>query len=170
MISDSSDANISPELRRLLAPLVGRWQGVFKVFQPDGQPVRKIDVWQHYVWMDDVLGGNFMERGPDGTVIHAKARLGEDQGQLFCEVTKSDSTGSLHFGRWEDRCLFWHRRDDENGVVECFKELIVRSPKGRIYMIDGFGVYGHEQFLFEGQYWEQAAGENHPGQEADLAA
>ena len=144
-----------PEVKRLLQPLVGRWKGRFKVFEPDGTLIRRIEVRQEYFWTGDVLCGDYLEEAADGNVTHARARLGENEGALFCEVKKSDATGTLHLGKWEEHYLFWHRRDDSEGVVECFKEFIVHAPKGRIYMVDGFGVYGTNQYLFEGQYWEQ---------------
>ena len=39
-----------PEVKRLLQPLVGRWKGRFKVFEPDGTLIRRLEVRQEYFW------------------------------------------------------------------------------------------------------------------------
>ncbi|MCI0699089.1 hypothetical protein L0337_44690 [candidate division KSB1 bacterium] len=152
---------LSPQqqtIHQILDPFNANWRGEFKVYNFDGKLIDQLEVEQRYSWKGDEQIGVFIERYKDGKVVRARARNYEKDGQLVCEVEKDSGERTLHLGRFEDGALFWYRQTPDGKITESFKERVVRTGAGRVYQIDGLGVYKSENttsiLLFEGRYRE----------------
>ncbi|MGH7452311.1 MAG: hypothetical protein ACRENG_13270 [bacterium] len=143
---------------QILDPFNANWRGEFKVYNFDGKLINQLEVEQRYSWKGDEQHGVFTERQRNGKVVRARARNYEKDGQLVCEVEKDNGERTVHFGRFEDGALFWHRQTPDGKITESFKERVVKTLAGREYQIDGLGIYKNESgasvLLFEGRYRE----------------
>ena len=139
-------------------PFTAPWQGRFRVFNFDGKLLDELQIEQRYWWEGEVQHAKFIERNRDGRLVTAKARNYVENGKLYCEVEKDSGEKTVHLGHYENGMLFWYRKTADGKTVESFKERVVAEASGKVYYIDGFGVYGQgagaSYLLFEGRYEE----------------
>ncbi len=150
-------AEMDVSTRDALDAFTGKWEGVFRVYTIDGELLHELHIRQHYWWDGDVQVGRFIEVGAgdaDQPPVTADARNYVEDGQLLCEVVKSNGEQSVHRGVIDRGLVFWFTKTP--GKVESFKEHVVTDDDGARYQIDGFGVYGEGEqaayLLFEGRY------------------
>ena len=146
------------ELRAALDAFTGTWSGTFKVYRYDGRLLDQLETTHQYEWVDSVQHGVFVDRYPDGRTVRAEARNYVRDGVLYCEVEKENGVHTLHRGRLEGGVVFWYRQVEDGAVTESFRERVVETSAGRVYRIDGFGVYREGEatsyLLYEGRYAE----------------
>lgn len=142
--------------RQAFEPFSGHWQGIFRVYNYNGQLLDELHVEQRYWWEDEVQFGEFVDRYPDGRVVKSNARNYLEGGVLYCEVIKESGEKTVHTGYYADGVLFWFRKTSDGSLVESFKESVAEERGRQVYYIDGFGVYGQGEgasyLLFEGRY------------------
>jgi hypothetical protein len=127
--------------RAALDALTGHWKGSFTVYAPEGTRVDSLTAEHRYRWNNGVQVGTQIDRYPDGRTVRKTARnYVTASGTLICEVTLPDDSTRTYRGRVSDGAIVWHR-STEAGLLESFRERVVKTPTGPEYRIDGFGVY-----------------------------
>jgi len=135
---------IAQSPRAALDALTGHWKGSFTVYAPEGTQVDSLTAEHRYRWDDGVQVGTQIDRYPDGRTVRKTARnYVTASGTLICEVHPPDDSTRTYRGHVSDGAIVWHRRT-EAGLVESFRERVVKTPTGPEYRIDGFGVYPNE--------------------------
>jgi hypothetical protein len=121
-------------------PLEGEWQGHFYVYSPDGTLVRILEAHHIYKQIDkNTVEGTQKVKYPDGTIENVRTRDYVENGKLYCHV-ESDRFGTkLLNGRFDGSQIFWSRQDSQ--TLETFRERVI---DGKIYAIDGYGIYGKD--------------------------
>lgn len=129
----------SPDAQFL--PLEGEWEGQFHVYTPDGTPVKILKARHTYKFIDkNKVEGTQKVTYPDGSIENIRTHDYVENGKLYCRV-ESDRYGTkLLEGRSDGTQIFWHRQDSE--TLETFRERVIN---GKIYAIDGYGVYGKDR-------------------------
>jgi hypothetical protein len=118
----------------------GEWEGIFNVYKPDGTLVKRLKAHHLYRVIDKyTLEGTQTVTYPDGTIEKIKARDYVQNGKIFCRVESNLSGVKVLEGKLEGSQIFWSRKDAE--TLEMFRERIVN---GKIYAIDGYGIYGKD--------------------------
>jgi hypothetical protein len=125
----------------LFSGYAGEWQGIFYVYAPDGTPVKTLKARHVYKIINKyTLEGTQTVTYPDGTVENIHARDYVENGKIYCRV-ESDRTGvKILEGRLDGSQIFWSRKDSE--TLETFRERIIN---GKVYAIDGYGIYGKDR-------------------------
>ena len=135
----------------LFAGYAGQWEGTFYIYSPDGSLIKSLKARHVYKNVDAyTLEGTQTVTYPDGTVERIRARDYVENGKLFCRVESDRSGVKVLEGRLDGSQIFWSRKDSE--TVETFRERIVN---GKIYAIDGYGIYGKDRskiYTFVGEY------------------
>ena len=144
--------------KEIFDPFTAHWKGVFKVYNYDGRLLDELQVEQRYWWEGGVQHAEFLDRYRDGRTVRAKARNYEKDGVMYCEVEKETGEKTVHRGHFEDSALFWYHKNADGSKIESFKERVIEDSTGKVYYIDGFGVYGKGEsasyLIFEGCYRE----------------
>jgi hypothetical protein len=135
----------------LFAGYAGEWEGIFYIYAPDGSLIKSLKARHVYKNVDAyTLEGTQTVTYPDGTIERIVARDYVENGKLFCRVESDRSGVKILEGRLHGSQIFWSRKDSE--TVETFRERIVN---GKIYAIDGYGIYGKDRskiYTFAAEY------------------
>ena len=135
----------------LFAGYAGQWEGIFYIYAPDGSLIKSLKARHVYKNIDAyTLEGTQTVTYPDGTIERIRARDYVEKGKLFCRVESDRSGVKVLEGRLDGSQIFWSRKDSE--TVETFRERIVN---GKIYAIDGYGIYGKDRskiYTFVAEY------------------
>jgi hypothetical protein len=125
----------------LFSGYTGEWKGIFYVYAPDGTPVKILKARHVYKIINNyTLEGTQTVTYPDGTVEKIHARDYVKNGKIYCRVESDRSGVKILEGRLDGSQIFWTRKDSE--TLETFRERIIN---GKIYAIDGYGIYGKDR-------------------------
>lgn len=125
----------------LFSEYAGEWEGVFYVYAPDGTPVKSLKARHVYKIVDRyTLEGTQTITYPDGTTEKIQARDYVQNGKIYCRVESDRSGLKILEGHLDGSQIFWSRKDSE--TLETFRERIMN---GKIYAIDGYGIYGKDR-------------------------
>jgi len=125
----------------LFSEYAGEWEGVFHVNAPDGTQIKSLKARHVYKIVDQyTLEGTQTITYPDGTTEKIQARDYVQNGKIYCRVESDRSGVKVLEGRLDGSQIFWSRKDSE--TLETFRERIIN---GKIYAIDGYGIYGKDR-------------------------
>lgn len=137
-------------------PWDGEWDGVFKIFNTNGELVDSLEVHQKYFWDGEVQKGIITDKYADGRIEISHAENFVRNDTLYCVVKKAGGERTVHRGGNVGGRLTWSRQNPETGMLEAFKEYVEIRNGTAVYFIDGVGIYGYGEernvLLFEGRY------------------
>jgi len=125
----------------LFSEYAGEWEGMFYVYAPDGALIKSLKARHVYKIVDKyTLEGTQTVTYADGTVEKVQARDYVEKGKIYCRVESDRSGVKILQGRLDGAQIFWSRKDSE--LLETFRERIIN---GKLYAIDGYGIYGKDR-------------------------